>query len=267
MLWGALLVFALGTAGCYEIHEEVWIRPDGTVRYAVDYAVPEYLLGALEMDGGNADTIAAEYARPAATVVDGDSVWNREYADGTLHHFVSVRRLGSIERLVTLPARQTERADLLKRKTATRDSLFAGDWSSGRATLDSITHDPYWNDPANKNPMMMLTGQLTGAYEAISHGAGQYRIRHTPAPFRKDAADDLGPAPGYEKQVKHGSQRRIFAGRTFSYRLHAPRIISTNGTSKEGGALAEWTLPMADAINDSMPVVLDAVIELKKGQR
>jgi hypothetical protein len=89
---------ALGTVGCYEIHEEVWIREDATVRYALDYAVPEFMIiAATQVDGGNADSALAQMRRPPIMVIEGDSVWNREFLDRDLRHFVSERQICSVQ--------------------------------------------------------------------------------------------------------------------------------------------------------------------------
>lgn len=81
---------------------------------------------------------------------------------------------------------------------------------------------------------------------------GAIRIRHIVFPkntrakvMDADEADDR-------------TSRRMFAGRSYSYRLHAPRVLSANGATSTGDRWVEWSFPMTD-LNDSVRT-LDAVV-------
>jgi hypothetical protein len=250
---------ALGTVGCYEIHEEVWIREDGTVRYALDYAVPEFMIiTTTQVDGGNADSALAQMRPPAATVVEGDSVWNRDFLDRDLRHFVSERQFSSVKRWIARAARGEAREDSLAYAAARRDSISKAltKGVAGKRYLeitDSLRQaEPPRQEPS-KNPLAELTGSVLGGYRMTPDRNGSMRIRHIVFPRNTrakvmDAQDEGDDRPS----------RRMFAGRSYSYRLHAPRVLSTNGATSTGDGWVEWSFPMTD-LNDSVRT-LDAVI-------
>jgi len=250
---------ALGTVGCYEIHEEVWIREDGTVRYALDYAVPEFvIITSTQVDGGNADSALARMRPPAATVVEGDSVWNRDFLDRDLRHFVSERQFSSVQRWIARAARGEAREDSLAYAAARRDSISKALTKGvvGKRYLeimDSLRQaEPRRPEPST-NPLAELTGSVLGGYRMAPDRNGAIRIRHIVFPTNTrakvmDATDEGDDRPS----------RRIFAGRSYSYRLHAPRVLSTNGATSTGDRWVEWSFPMTD-LSDSVRT-LDAVV-------
>jgi hypothetical protein len=253
----------LGVVGCYEIHEEVWIRDDGTVRYALDMAVPEFLLvTASQVDGGNADSVLERMRRPPNMAVEGDSVWNRDYLDRDLRHFVSERQISSVQGLIAVAAREEAREDSIAYQAARRDSIAKAltKGTIGQRYLEITDSLRQANPPSGRsgeNPFGELTGYVLGGYQVVSDRDGVTRIRHIVFPKRTRSKLMQAPEAG-----DNGPSRRIFSGRSYSYRIHAPRILSTNGATSTGDQLAEWSFPMTD-IADSVRT-LEAVISLGK---
>jgi hypothetical protein len=251
------VAFLLGLTGCFEIHEELWVRDNGTVRYALDYAVPELILAM--PDSGRADSAFASLKHPPREVVEGDSVWSREYVDGDLHHFRSERELASFDRFVGLSAREDAREDSAARyseaKTreyARRDSILrVSRGPGGRATRDSIMHVMAQPDTTPHPSFHEGEVAVLGGYESRPAGTGLLRLRHV---FRSKGMFGLSP--------RDRSAQRQFAGRTYGYRLHAPQIVSSNGTKSPDGSTVEWSIPMS-ALGDSA-MAMEAVIRVKK---
>jgi hypothetical protein len=275
-----LLPLALGTAGCFEVHEEIWVREDGTVRYALDYGIPEFMVvGVTQVDGGNADSALAYFRRPPAAVVEGDSVWNREYMDRDLRHFVSERQVSSLDRLVALAGREAAKLDSVTREATQRDSILQAVTKGESSRRASAIRDSTRRAAAARDSTRLAAtgsgstqetmGQVLGGYEAVSVGPRRIRLVHivfprpTRSQLRESYGDEMGRPPSPEQDAEAG--RRMLAGRTYSYRLHAPHIVSTNGTLSEDGASVEWSFPMASIVGDSART-LEAVIELKKGK-
>ena len=270
-----LLSLVLGAVGCFEIREEIWVREDGTVRYALDYSVPEFMIvGMTQYDGG--DSALAYFRLPPAAVVEGDSVWNREYLDRDLRHFVSERQIASLDRLVALAGRGAAKMDSVSREAARRDSTLRASTKGlpprrASAIRDSTYRAMAARDSAmgRSDPKKEWMGQVLGGYEAVPIGSHRIRLVHiafprpTRAQLRKSYSDAMAmpPAPGTEAETG----RKMLAGRTYSFRLHAPHIVSTNGALTENDRLVEWSLPMASVFGDSARA-LEAVIELKKGK-
>lgn len=252
-----LLCLALGLSGCYEMHEEVWVREDGSVRYVYDYAVRlDVLKEGLGVDGGNPDSILALSRKPPRAVVDGDSVFHREYTDSVLHHFVSERRLASTDRLVAAAARQEAREDsvkgIIQRATARRDSLLgvaAKMGPAGQALFDSISSDTTLAAVSNSRSE---TEEIMPAYAAAKVGGGRIRLSHL-----VHRLPDLTAGAGQEAvQAMH----EMYADRTYTYRIHAPRIVSANGKVSADRRTVEWWFAMT-ALADS-DHVLEATLEL-----
>jgi hypothetical protein len=260
-LCGSLVLAAVG---CYEVHEEVWIREDGTVRYAIDYAVPEFMIiTATQVDGGNADSVLAQLRRPPTMVIEGDSVWNREFLDRDLRHFVSERQISSIARWIALAARSEAREDSIADLGVRRDSLAKAltKGKTGKAyvdVMDSLRQaNPPSTDDSSRNPFSELTGSVLGGYEAVTDRTGTTRIRHVIFPRHTQARLIENPTKGDDRPTL-----RMFAGRSYSYRVHAPRILSTNGATNIGDRWVEWSFPMA-ALIDSVRT-LEVVISSSK---
>jgi len=275
-----LLSITLGTAGCFEVHEEIWVHEDGTVRYALDYGIPEFMLvGATQIDGGNEDSVLASFRLPPAAVVEGDSVWNREYVDRDLRHFVSERQIPSLERLVALAGQEAAKLDSLTRDSAQRYSILRVVTKRESPRRASAMRDSAWRANAERDSIRLAAGkgsskqeamgQVLGGYEATSFGPRRIRLVHvvfprpTQSQLRASYGDEMArpPSPGPDA----ASGRRMLAGRTYSYRLHAPHIVSTNGALAEDGGSVEWSFPMASIVGDSART-LEAVIELTKGK-
>ena len=112
-------------------------------------------------------------------------------------------------------------------------------------------------------------GQVLGGYEVVSVSPHRIRLIHivfprpTRSQLRQSYGDEMAMPPPSGKDAEAG--RKMLAGRTYSFRLHAPHIASTNGTLAEDDRLVEWSFPMASILGDSART-LEAVIELKKGK-
>jgi hypothetical protein len=259
-----LLSLSIGGVGCYEIHEEIWIRDDGTVRYDLDYAFPEFMLVTVsEVDGGDADSALARFRQPPIAIVEGDSVWNRDHLDGDLRHFVSERKLASIDRLVALADRMEAMMDSVLRQAERRDSLERESLKRPLArrapTLpDSASRTPEAAQSPPRSPLEGLMGQVLAGYDAASLGTRRIRLTHSV--FPRSSRSQMVGSGGPVKDVN--SSRRVLAGRTYSYRLHAFQIVSSNGTISEDRRTVEWSFPMTETIGDSART-LEAVIEMK----
>jgi hypothetical protein len=110
---------------------------------------------------------------------------------------------------------------------------------------------------SNANPFDEMTGYVLGGYEIVSDRSGATRIRHVVFPRRRQAKLMEAPAAGDDRP-----SLRMFSGRRYSYRLHATRILSTNGATSAGDGWVEWSFPMTDIV-DSVRT-LEAVITLGK---
>jgi hypothetical protein len=220
-----LLLLAVGGAGCLEIEETVRVGRDGSVDYTFDFGMPEFLVVAMgETFGGKAPAGNELFLtdRPPSALVDGDSAWTSEYVRGDLRHFVSRRAMATLERLVELG----ERPDSLQDRVAP-----------------------------------VLEGY---AVERI--GADRIRLQRVVLPSRSQ--EDLRkltnrgevPVPDFVRDRE--KQRRIFVGRTYSFTIRAPRIVSTNGTLSDDGTTATWSFPMEETVSDSAKI-LEAVLQLK----
>src|SRR5690349_16597560 len=187
-LLGVFCAFmAFGAVGCYEIHEEVWIQDDGTVHYALDYAIPEWVIVATsQVDGGNADSVLALIRHPAAMLVEGDSVLNREFLDRDLRHFVSERRMSSPKRWLEIAARGEAHYDSILHHIAVRDSISKAmstgtSWERREQVLDSLRKEEARFYPDSSNAVSPA-GYVLGHYEQQSNRDGSIRIRHLAFP-------------------------------------------------------------------------------------
>lgn len=220
-----LLLFAAGGAGCIEIEESVRVGRDGSVDYTIDFGMPEFLVIAMgDSFGGTAPAGDELFLRdrPASALVDGDSVWTSEYVRGDLRHFVSRRAMATLGRLVEVG----ERPDSLQDRIAP-----------------------------------VLEG-----YAVERVGADRIRLRRVALPSRSQedlrGLADRGDAPVPDFVRDREKLRRIFAGRTYSLTIRAPRIVSTNGTLSDDGTTATWSFPMEETVSDSAKV-LEAVLHLE----
>ncbi|HET7903924.1 MAG TPA: hypothetical protein VFM17_05140 [Candidatus Eisenbacteria bacterium] len=220
-----LVLVATGGSGCIEVGETVRVGDDGAVDYTIDFGMPEFLVVAVgETFGGQSPDSGALFlrGRPPAALVNGDSVWTSEYVRGDLRHFVSRRAMTSPERLVE----EGERPDSLQDRIAP-----------------------------------VLEG-----YEVKRLDGHQIRLRRIafPSQSRKDlrGMSDRGDGGVGDFLRDREKQRRIFAGRRYSLTIHAPRIVSTNGTLSEDRTTATWSIPMEETVSDSAKV-LEAVLQLR----
>jgi hypothetical protein len=116
----------LAAAGCISVEEEVDLRPDGTVKYAADFTLPEMFIAGLsdmaETSGGK--SLADEWVKGDST--KGDSTRHREFAEGRDHHFVSERDFASLEHLAVLSARAAATPDSARKEDMSPEMPLGG---------------------------------------------------------------------------------------------------------------------------------------------
>jgi hypothetical protein len=225
-----LVALALPSAGCFDIREDVHVRADGTARYDLDLAMPEMFfafMASADTSGGNpADRLFGKSLSGAATA--GDSTRTREFVEGDMHHFAMERDLRSIEQLPAIAATDST-GNELRGRALPGYALVRLDANRVRLTRAL--------DPDSTDRAKLLGGLGSG-----------------------DDSTDAGMGSGL---VNEESARRMFAGRTYTLRIHAPRVESANGTIAADGKSVEWKLPITGLFSADSLRSLEAVFRTR----
>lgn len=207
-----LSLAALSLAGCLDIAEEIWIRPDGTSRGRFDIQVSETLAsmgaGREGKNGGFGEFRAKLQEKAKQLAADKEHVNSAKYEEfkeaGKQHYVLDVEA------------------------------------NSTSAVADATT------DPA-------------GAADA------KQTVRFEPGEWGKVKFVCTLGGKASEAAGAEAVSKILFADKQFTLRLHAPRILSSNGNLDEGGQMVEWKLPMAEMIagGERGPRVLEAVLQTR----
>ncbi|MBI2299772.1 MAG: hypothetical protein HYU66_12670 [Armatimonadetes bacterium] len=69
-----------------------------------------------------------------------------------------------------------------------------------------------------------------------------------------EGLDELGPlGEVISKAVASG----LLGGKSYTVRIHAPKVISSNGASLDGGRAAQWEYPIGELVTADSPVALE----------
>jgi hypothetical protein len=222
----AALLLAVGAAGCIDVAENIQVDPAGTARYEVDFAIPEMFFGFMAAAGDSGDGPGAKFFGKPPEGRMADSMRTRDFVDGDMHHFAMERDLRSIEQLPALAVADTAGSE--------------------------------------------LGGKVLPGYAVERLDAHRLRLTRAMNPDSTDKAKimgrlDDGSTEDVSSAVSDEAMGRMFAGRTYTLRLHAARIESSNGTIAADGKSVEWRMPITALISGDTLKSLEAVIDTRGG--
>lgn len=220
----AALLLAVGAAGCIDVAEEIRVDPAGTARYAVDFAIPEMFFGFMAAAGDSGDGPGAKFFGKPLEGKAADSTRTRDFVDGDMHHFAMERDLRSLEQLPAL------------------------------AVADSAGSE--------------LGGKALPGYAVVRLDAHRLRLTRAMNPDSTDKAKIMGrldedSTDAASSMLTDEAMGRMFAGRTYTLRLHAARIESANGTIAADGKSVEWRMPITAMLSGDTLKTLEAVIDTR----
>jgi hypothetical protein len=224
----AALLLAVGAAGCIDVAENIRVEPAGTARYEVDFAIPEMFFGFMAAAAGDSgDAPGAKFFGKPLEGRAADSTRTRDFVDGDMHHFAMERDLRSLEQLPALAVADTAGSE--------------------------------------------LGGKVLPGYAVVRLDAHRLRLTRALNPDSTDKAKILGRLDEDSTGVASSTlsdeaMGRMFAGRTYTLRLHAARIESANGTIAADGKSVEWRMPITDMISGDTLKTLEAVIDTRGGR-
>lgn len=223
----AALLLAVGAAGCIDVAENIRVDPAGTARYEVDFAIPEMFFGFMAAVGDSGGGPGAKFFGKPPEGRMADSVRTRDFVDGDMHHFAMERDLRSIEQLPALAVADTAGSE--------------------------------------------LGGKTLPGYVVTRLDAHRLRLTRALNPDSTNKAKILGrldedPTSEGSSVMSDEAAARMFAGRTYTLRLHAARIESANGTIAADGKSVEWRMPITAMISGDTLKTLEAVIDTRGGR-
>jgi hypothetical protein len=202
------LVLALAGAGCFSMTQEIWIHADGTGRVLLDVGFSDQLLA---MGGQGAGGGPAAQLRAEMEKTKAEMA-----ADPTVSAVeTSERSEGGMRHFVM---------DVRLRSATGMKSVkgLAGPHGEAARTNDVRVEE-------------LPNGHLLFA--------GRYEV--PPNPQLDELRNDEDPTAD---AAMRGMMAGFFADKYFTVRLHAPRIVSANGTLDAERRTVEWKTPMVEVI-------------------
>lgn len=225
-----LLIASLACSGCLELTQEVWVNGDGSGRMRLDIALPEGLMEmAAESDGLNPLTEnLAEFERLKAhpeEIPHLRSLDHSEYVEGEFHHFVFELEVDDVTALPETMAEVQKRTSVGQEEGEQADALA----SQHEMKLERIG-----------DGRMLFVQTLIDEVQASSSD---------PEMEEMDASGKAFLAS-------------MFAGKHYTVRLHAPKLVSSNGAIDATARISEWKIPLTELMGREGPQELRAEIEL-----
>ena len=219
----SLVLVAVGLTGCLDIREDVHVHADGTARYDLDLAMPEMFFGFMAAAGGDSSASSP-----------GLNLWGAPIAGKAAD---STRTRDFVEGDMHHFAMERD-----LRSLAQLPAIAVGDSSKGE-----------------------MRGRALPGYSLTRLDASRVRLVRAMDPDSADRAKMLGrlDAEGQGAgAMSDAAGKRMFAGRTYTLRIHAPHIESSNGTIAADGKSVEWTMPIVALFGDDRDSLrkLEAVI-------
>ena len=204
----SLLLLALAGTGCFSMTQEIWINPDGTGRILFDVGFSDELLSMAKGSGED----------PAASLrTDMEKTKKEMAADPTVSSVeTSERSEGGMRHFVM---------DVHLRQMSGMKSMKGLGGPHGETAR---TNDIRVEELPNGNLLF----------------AGRYEV---PQNTQLDELTREGDDPSRDAMTR-GMMGAFFADKYFTVRLHAPRIVSANGTLDAERRTVEWKTPVVQVI-------------------
>lgn len=231
---GLVFLVAASSAGCLELTQEIWVNDDGSGRLLLDISVPEALM-AYAADSEEGNPFATEWAQYDRVKAHPEEIPNlrsldhSEYVEGEFHHFVI-----EIE---------VDDATQLPETLAAVQALGAEEEAGSEETADIAS-------PSDMRLEALGDGRMLFVQSLVSESSAAGDAVETDA-----SSEDMEAA-------NQAMMASMFAGKFFTVRLHAPRIMSANGSVDSDAQATEWKIPMADLMSERAPQELRAEFEI-----
>ncbi|NIR43211.1 MAG: hypothetical protein GWN99_04675 [Gemmatimonadetes bacterium] len=225
-----VLAFGIVCSACLELTQEIWVNDDGSGRVTYDIAVPEGMLAMATADSED-DPLAEVRARWAELAEHPESVENLrsfsadEYVEEDFHHFVMDIEVDDV---TLLPQTMDE-----------VEELIAAEDEEGTEDADALAQ------PADMRFERLADDRLLFVQS-----------------LRIDEPDSTASVDPEMEEASRAFLASMFAGKYYIVRLHAPAVISTNGTLDDETGSLEWKIPMADFYGDEVPDELRAELQV-----
>lgn len=217
-VWFSLLLSScLILSGCFEMSEEIWISTDGSGRIKEDFIISDALLGLAQ--GRSQDDLIGrvrERYEEAKKDLEKNSfvkrVEFREYSEGGMHHFS-----------LDVTVRQFQNLNEIQKKIP-----------------------PYIEDSGEESDFRI---------EKLPSGNISFRQKFGESPAESTEAEadtsERNPWLKFGEFMAKASISTAFGNRYFTVRLHAPKIVSTNGNLDDRMQTAEWKLALVDLLSEN----------------
>lgn len=226
---GLLLLSCLLFSGCFEFTQEFWINADGSGRVLMDIAVKDITDPKAQQNANTAQGKPSEFERNMAEAKERlskdpniKSVQMNQFVQDGMRHTVfdiECKDITLFSKTMNENAKQVANTSNTNGKVAT----------NGAQEATSQTMVPVIQKLPNGN--YSFTSNLE----------------------KNDKSKKSKPASNQMEQMTQKWVEKIFEGRYYTVRLHAPKVISSNGQVNSTSNMVEWKIPIAQLASDNPP--------------